>query len=575
MRVEASMKRSSTFWGLSSALRWLFVRLPWAFSIPFTLLLLAWTLHGFKHAYALTLAALDSVLGAPMRSQGFAAFLNTAEQSYVYLVTFKELGRAVIVVVLFLVGVFVVYNVAALINWLAVRWQLKRKCYEAGPPQQPPQNPKRAAAGDNPLARVERIGIVLAGGGAKGAFQAGAMKAIYRFLAENDALHKVKVIASTSIGSWNALFWLGDLIAPEPSAATTGAGHANGNGAQTVDTRRALRNGRFWTRQGLHERWWRSISAKSLVAPYFYLPFFRNAFLSSMPWRQAFDHLFGREDVKKRIHESKIHFYMTRTNVRTGELECATNNKKPAHVNRIKYDLLSDCANADEFLDRIRTAVFASMDLPPLFPYTRCDDDLFEDGGVIDNLPLSFAAREGCDLVFVLPLNADFEEEPNEKSIFARLNRVLDMRQGALERQGFKLLYLYNELAALRHECEALRGTAPARAASLSAAATTATLQPTTEAQDVLMTKLGPLDRALVRRHEPLRVFAVCPQKAFVQDTIDTRDLWNSTGAETAFRAMYKATTRLLASFDFKSALHAVRVALVSRGGKIIWDDDF
>lgn len=34
----------------------------------------------------------------------------------------------------------------------------------------------------NPLARFARIGIILAGGGAKGAYQAGAMKAIYEFI---------------------------------------------------------------------------------------------------------------------------------------------------------------------------------------------------------------------------------------------------------------------------------------------------------------------------------------------------------------------------------------------------------
>jgi len=50
----------------------------------------------------------------------------------------------------------------------------------------------------------------------KGAHQAGAMKAIITgFLAEHDALSKVKVISGTSIGSWNAMFWLANLIKPE------------------------------------------------------------------------------------------------------------------------------------------------------------------------------------------------------------------------------------------------------------------------------------------------------------------------------------------------------------------------
>jgi patatin-like phospholipase len=59
---------------------------------------------------------------------------------------------------------------------------------------------------------IERIGIILAGGGAKGAYQAGALKAIHEFLSDYNALHKVKMIAGTSIGAWNAMFWLGGMI---------------------------------------------------------------------------------------------------------------------------------------------------------------------------------------------------------------------------------------------------------------------------------------------------------------------------------------------------------------------------
>ena len=64
-------------------------------------------------------------------------------------------------------------------------------------------------------------------------------------------------------------------------------------------------------------------------------------------------------------------------------------------------------------------------------------------------------------------------------------------------------------------------------------------------------------------------------ESVFVQDTIDTRDLWNSAGAATAFTIMYKATSELLDEFDCNAPQHAVRVALISRGGKVTWDHDF
>src|SRR5215469_8558330 len=58
-----------------------------------------------------------------------------------------------------------------------------------------------------------RIGIVLAGGGAKGVYQAGALHAIWEFLEREGALDCVRMIAGTSIGSWNSMFWLTGQVA--------------------------------------------------------------------------------------------------------------------------------------------------------------------------------------------------------------------------------------------------------------------------------------------------------------------------------------------------------------------------
>jgi predicted acylesterase/phospholipase RssA len=578
------MRGYPTFWSAVTFFKWLFWRLPFAFSIPFTFLFVLWALHGFRYLHDLFPWTQFRILpdGKPVEP-GLLRWLvpDFVTNASRYQIEFANLDRvihALIVIVLFLAGFFLLYNLAVLINWLMVRFELKQLLWPSPFLDASPQVPPKGAPRNNPLAGINRIGIVLAGGGAKGAFQAGAMKAIYQFLAEHNALHKVKVISSTSVGSWNALFWLADLIMPESQARGAvergKAPHADPKNASTsVDQRDESSNAR-WGGRGLHERWWRSISAKSLVAPCWYVPFFRNAFLSSLPWRQEFDQIFGQKAVKEHVGEAKIHFYMTRSNVRTGELECATNNPKPVKVNRIRYDVLNP--KAPDFLDRIKTAVFASMDLPPLFPYIPWDDDLFEDGGVIDNLPISFAAREKCDLVFVLPLNADFEEEPNLRSLIVRLNRVLDVRQGTLERQGFKLLYLYNELAALRHNYEALeRRSTPSEEASVETVTARDAKNGVKDSAAAGFSNLPPLERALKRRHKPLRVFAVCPQKSFAQDTINTRDLWNSAGASIAFKEMYKSTSRLLSDYDFKKEQKAVRVALVSRGGIVNWDENF
>ena len=68
----------------------------------------------------------------------------------------------------------------------------------------------------------------------------------------------------------------------------------------------------------------------------------------------------------------------------------------------------------------------------------------------MDNLPIYFGTGiEKSDLLFVLPLNASFASSVDRRWILRRMQRVLTIRQGALERRALKDVYLYNELAAL------------------------------------------------------------------------------------------------------------------------------
>jgi predicted acylesterase/phospholipase RssA len=555
------------FRNLSNSAKWLLGRQPRPFSFSFVAILLIWFFFGFGILFLSFRQLVEHVFGAHEQNcrviQLFhrdTHLLHWAHQCWRLFPI--QLLYGLIVLALSWIAVFVTYNIAVLIN----RNFSKRRPSGVVPfsnvlPQRPPQSNNPGNDPGNALSDIKRIGIVLAGGGAKGAFQAGAMKAIYRFLAEQNALDKVKVISGTSIGSWNSLFWLADLIAPQvsekgqPNPVRQNGAQSDGEEKDIVAARRSGNGPDPRRGRGAHEQWWRAINSKSMIAPACYMPFVRNSFLSSEPWRRQFWEIF-KGDVAKQLEqnigENQIHFYMTRCNVRTGALECATNNPDPPKMNRTRYDIID--AEDGDLMDRMETAVFASMDLPPLFPYFSYEGDLFEDGGVINNLPISFATneKENCDLVFVLPLNANFEDEPREGSITARLSRIMDMRQGALERHEFKLLYLYDEIAKARGES-----------------------RPESD-QGEEIRHLAPEERAKRRRHKAASiVFAVCPQKAFVQSTINTRDLWNSRGAAIAFQEMYKATWRLLKEFDSKSEQRTRRVALISRGGEVNWADDF
>jgi NTE family protein len=480
-------------------------RLPFGFIAPFGILIVLWIFYLHKRV-----------------SVGLRKYF---EWQSPILSDVDEVAYVIVMVLLFALGLFVAYNVSVWLNQKVVgRW---RKAQAPIPvePHVPDQKPQASDL----FKDVNKIGIVLAGGGAKGAFQAGAMTAIYRFLAQNNALSKVEVIAGTSIGSWNAMFWLANLLDTKSPGEPT-----------------AL------------EKWWRSISVKSLITPSWYAPACRNAFFETTPWQDQFDAIFRQPEVRDQIRNSPIRFYFTHCNVGSGQLECTTNNQnEDLPVPRVKL-VRSSKDDPDHFVDDVKRGVFASMDLPPLFPYTKMGNDYFEDGGVIDNLPIMFAATEGCDVVFILPLNSDFDAIINRRSIITRFVRVMDVRQGALERNGLKMVYLFNELAALRDHHDKVAPAVPE--------------QP----RPTFVAAKSWLDRALAREHKPMRVFAVCPDRALVQDTIDTIEFWKADQAGIAFEVMHEGTSRLLKE-RFRDFLETerIQVALINRASTYKLDQNF
>jgi hypothetical protein len=192
-RVER-LEKNSMLGGLATALKWLLFRLPWPFSASFGLISVLWALFGFHYAHHL---AVDGLKLLPDSWQAAAPV-------YPWLADLRSLIFAVTTILSFIVGFVVAYDISAFVNLLFSKLEPKRLKYPAGFFSVPWEQHAPSA----PFAKSTRIGIVLAGGGAKGAYQAGAMKAIYEFLESHHALGNVKVISGTSIGSWNAMFWL-------------------------------------------------------------------------------------------------------------------------------------------------------------------------------------------------------------------------------------------------------------------------------------------------------------------------------------------------------------------------------
>lgn len=500
---------------------WLFQRLPRAFSIPLLVLLAAYFLLLFP---LLTYSSLPRLTAWVM---GYCGILADWQP-------LAEIVEAVLVILLVIAGVLAAYNISA---WLYSKWRPRPM------PRVEPCDPvlpsfsASAPGADGPLEGCSRIGIILAGGGAKGAYQAGAMKAIYEFLEKHRAHNKVKMIAGTSIGSWNAMFWLADLIKGKDGE------------------------------MGLHEKWWSHVDARGVIRPDLYMPFARNYLLSSEPWQEVFDRLFlENTEVKGKLQrhlekpddEDSIHFYLTRSNVALGQLEFSTNrrdlptlSKRITRRNKPLPIIPPDQYTLASSVDDIKQGVFASMDLPPLFQYMNIRGETFEDGGVVDNLPVRFGTEiEECDLLFILPLNASYEAEPDRKLISKRLFRVMDVRQGVLERNSLKLTYLYNELSVLR----GLAATALGKEI-LS--------DPEHDTYE---------SRALRRAHSTVKVFAICPGPELA---INTAEFWKTKEAGQAYRLMYEYTGYELEKFDFTADQNWIKIAIVSPHGKVSYVEDF
>ena len=400
----------------------------WRFVIPFVAFMVGW---GFLALPILRALELDRPV------------LTTA---------WGVMAYGALVVVLFATGLVLAWNLAGLFYRLTR--PLPRVTIHAPTPRSTAVTPSAV------LAPYQRIGLILAGGGAKGAYQAGSMRAVWEFLEAHGALDRVCAVAGTSIGAWNAMFWLAGLVRPEHSGAPSA-----------------------------QEAWWSAIRPERIVDFDWYVPLRRNHVALATPWRHAFRRLFVEHQAARdrllgllrarhdpaRVHDAvPLHFFLTRSNVEHAALEFTTNSWTVADRTRLDprtgnptpifksslYDVL-DGSHPDDALRELEDAVFASMDIPPVFPYMARPDESgertewFEDGGVIDNLPMIFGtAIADCDLLIVLPLNASFSAAVNHRSMLARLLRVMDSRQGVIERNAFKLAYLYNDLHRLENRKE-------------------------------------------------------------------------------------------------------------------------
>lgn len=188
-----------------------------------------------------------------------------------------------------------------------------------------------------------KIGLVLGGGGAKGAYQVGVLKA----LKEYKILKKVKMISATSIGALNAM----KILDNDLDSAI--------NIWENMNKKIALTNSSLLTK----------IKTRSL--------FSRQGFIDLCNDRLDFD----------KISKSKIECYVIATPL----------------TNKIK-DAPCEFLVNEKDKDTILKYLLASSAIPGVFESVIIDGIKYMDGYGVSNVPVKTLKDKGCNIIFVVPL---------------------------------------------------------------------------------------------------------------------------------------------------------------------------
>ena len=295
----------------------------------------------------------------------------------------------------------------------------------------------------NDEANQGRTAVVLSGGGAFGAYEVGVMKALIDGKSPSTGYAPLTpdIFAGTSIGAYNAAMMVSQAgppttshlediwanqLAENPQRSDSGTYRFRGNVLRVANPERMashpiqplielVQDAAFLTQDWLNRTIDFALSDKSLEQRA--LEF---ANLSAFISREPFERVIEETLPFKAIRESDKVLKIAATNWKTGELKVFQNE-----------------AFTDEVGPQI---IMASTAIPGTFPPVFIDEQPYVDGGVVMNIPLSTAIREGADTLHVIYLNTDVENLPLERlqNGLDVLYRMFSIWQDTLLNQNIK-----------------------------------------------------------------------------------------------------------------------------------------
>lgn len=222
---------------------------------------------------------------------------------------------------------------------------------------------------------MKKLGLCLSGGGARGAYQAGAIKA----LAEAGIIDQIEVLAGTSIGAANASVLasqspksLEDVWFNIPQNALK---HEKKLLSRLLEEKLKATDNGIYSMDTFSSIMMQHIDSEKLKT--------KKVFVTVSDGGDDSKGLFG-------LVKSSYEHYM----------------RKDSKVIYLPLDELTQ--------KEAHKAVIASCSIPVVFPAVKQDHRKFYDGGVFDNIPVKPLIASGCTEIIVIQLNKTFFFKPED-----------------------------------------------------------------------------------------------------------------------------------------------------------------
>ena len=240
------------------------------------------------------------------------------------------------------------------------------------------------------MTKQKKIALVLSGGGARGAYEIGVLKAI---LPEIQKIGGIKIICGTSVGSINACF-LASLLHLPPEKITEGLEH------YWLTLKREQVFVENWAHAGLRS----FLSSLRLGQPDF------QGFLDNAPLKRILDTELNWNQLRKNVDDGLIYaLTVTATSVTSGRsvvfYESADSNCISVIPSYSHSRFVPDKIHSLHAVASTAIPIFFKSEFIKFRDHAEDHEDWFCDGGVRQNTPLSPAITLGADALIIIGLH--------------------------------------------------------------------------------------------------------------------------------------------------------------------------